>query len=51
MFKEWSDALLQVSNVPPGSPPPAGFDEALAAERAFSGPAMKSCAATRAPTL
>ena len=35
MFKEWSDALLQVSNVPPGSPPPAGFDEALAAERAF----------------
>lgn len=35
MFKEWSDALLEVSNVPPGSPPPAGFEEALAAERAF----------------
>jgi cytochrome P450 len=35
MFKAWSDALLQVSNVPPGSPPPAGFTEALAAERAY----------------
>jgi cytochrome P450 len=35
MFKAWSDALLEVSNVPPGSPPPAGFTEALAAERAY----------------
>ncbi len=35
MLKKWSDALLEVSNVPPGSPPPAGFDEALAAERAY----------------
>jgi cytochrome P450 len=35
MFKSWSDALLQLSNVPPGSPPPAGFTDALAAERAY----------------
>ncbi len=35
MLKKWSDALLEVSNVPPGFPPPAGFDEALAAERAY----------------
>ncbi len=35
MFKDWSDALLEVSNVPPGSPPPPGFEEALAAERAY----------------
>jgi cytochrome P450 len=35
MFKEWSEALLQVSTVPPGTPPPPGFDEALAAERAY----------------
>jgi cytochrome P450 len=35
MFKEWSDALLEVSNVPPGAPPPPSFDEALAAERAY----------------
>ena len=35
MLKEWSDALLEVSNVPPGAPPPAGFNEAQAAERAY----------------
>ncbi len=35
MFKEWSDALLEVANVPPGSPPPPGFHEALQAERAY----------------
>ncbi len=35
MFKQWSDALLEVSNVPVGSPPPAGFHEALDAERAY----------------
>ncbi len=35
MFKEWSDALLEISNVPPGAPPPPGFDQALAAERAY----------------
>jgi cytochrome P450 len=35
MFKEWSDALLEVANVPPGSPPPPGFEEALEAERAY----------------
>ena len=35
MLKSWSDALLEVSNVPPGAPPPAGFEEALAAERAY----------------
>jgi cytochrome P450 len=35
MFKEWSRALLEVSNVPPGAPPPPGFDEALAAEQGY----------------
>ncbi|HKD65291.1 MAG TPA: cytochrome P450 [Candidatus Binataceae bacterium] len=35
MFKEWSDALLEVSNVPPGAAPPRGFEEALAAERTY----------------
>ncbi len=35
MFKEWSDALLEVSNVPPGAPAPPGFEEALEAERAY----------------
>lgn len=35
MFKGWSNALLEVSNVPPGSPPPPGFEEALAEERAY----------------
>ncbi len=35
MFKQWSDALLEVSNVPPGAPPPAGFEEALAEEREY----------------
>jgi len=35
MFKEWSEALLQVANVPPGAPPPPGFHEALEQERAY----------------
>jgi cytochrome P450 len=35
MFKAWSNALLEVSNVPPGSPPPPGFEEALAEERIY----------------
>jgi cytochrome P450 len=35
MFKHWSDTLLEVSNVPPGAPPPPGFHEALEAERAY----------------
>lgn len=35
MFKEWSDTLLEVSNVPPGAPAPPGFEETLEAERAY----------------
>jgi cytochrome P450 len=35
MFKAWSGALLEVSNVSPDAAPPAGFNEALAAERAY----------------
>src|SRR5579883_1635829 len=35
MFKQWSDALLEISNVPPGAPPPPGFDQALAEEREY----------------
>jgi cytochrome P450 len=35
MFKAWSNALLEVSNVPPGGEPPPGFHEALEAERAY----------------
>jgi pimeloyl-[acyl-carrier protein] synthase len=34
-FKTWADALLAVSNLPLGAPPPPGFNEALAAERAY----------------
>jgi cytochrome P450 len=35
MFKDWSDAILEVANIPLGTPPSAGFREALAAERAY----------------
>jgi cytochrome P450 len=35
MFKAWSGTLLEVSNVSLNAPPPAGFNEALAAERAY----------------
>jgi cytochrome P450 len=35
MFKTWSNTLLEISNVPPGSPPPPRFDETLEAEHAY----------------
>jgi cytochrome P450 len=35
MFKGWSDALLAISNVPPGSEPPPQFIRALADEREY----------------
>jgi len=35
IFKEWSQTLIAISNISPQTPPPPGFEETLAAERAY----------------